>query len=145
MLPVTLGYPHVVGASVSAQLESVVVVALVAVGCFFLTVGTIGLLRLPNVYNRMHATSKPTTLGTAAVFLAGFVHFGPGAGGLSSLVGILFLFLTVPTGAHMISRAAQRIGVPFLGSVVWPTEERGVETDGDGATTEVGAESDDSG
>ena len=96
------------------------VVGLVVVGSFFLTVGTIGLLRLPNVYNRMHATSKPATIGTVAVFLAGFVQFGPGGAGLASLVGILFLFLTVPTGAHMISRAAQRTGVPFLGSVTWP-------------------------
>ncbi len=117
-----------VGATVPVRVRPLVVVALVAVGCFFLTVGTIGLLRLPNVYNRMHATSKPTTLGTAAIFLASFVHFGPGEGGLPSLVGVLFLFLTVPTGAHMISRAAQRIGVPFLGSVVWPTEETSVET-----------------
>jgi len=99
------------------------IVALVVVGIFFLTVGTIGLLRLPNVYNRMHATSKPTTLGTAAIFLAGFVYFGPGGAGMPSLIGIVFLFLTVPTGAHMISRSAQRIGVPFLGSVTWPAEE----------------------
>lgn len=100
------------------------VAALVAVGTFFLTVGTIGLLRLPNVYNRMHATSKPTTLGTAAVFLAGFISFGPGGAGLTSLIGIVFLFLTVPTGAHMISRAAQKIGVPFLGGVTWPSKEK---------------------
>jgi multicomponent Na+:H+ antiporter subunit G len=120
-----------VGTTLVGQAQQLVVVALVAVGCFFLTVGTIGLLRLPNVYNRMHATSKPSTLGTAAVFLAGFVHFGPGDGGLPSLVGVLFLFLTVPTGAHMISRAAQRIGVPFLGSVVWPTEDTDVETTDD--------------
>ena len=46
-------------------------------------------------------------------------------------MGILFLFLTVPTGAHMISRAAQRIGVPFLGSVVWPIEETDVPTTDD--------------
>jgi multicomponent Na+:H+ antiporter subunit G len=96
---------------------------LAVVGVFFLTVGTIGLLRFPNVYNRMHATSKPTTLGTAAVFVAGFVHFGPGGAGLTSLVGILFLFLTVPTGAHMISRAAQKTGVPFLGGVTWPSKD----------------------
>ncbi|MCU4799171.1 monovalent cation/H(+) antiporter subunit G [Halobacteria archaeon HArc-gm2] len=102
------------------QIESLLVVGLVAVGCFFLTVGTIGLLRLPNVYNRMHATSKPTTLGTVSIFLAGFVYFGPGGAGLPSLVGIAFLFLTVPTGAHMISRAAERTGVPFLGGVTWP-------------------------
>ncbi|GAA0662822.1 monovalent cation/H(+) antiporter subunit G [Natronoarchaeum mannanilyticum] len=114
------------------------IVALVAVGVFFLTVGTIGLLRLPNVYNRMHATSKPTTLGTAAIFLAGFVYFGPGGAGMPSLIGIVFLFLTVPTGAHMISRSAQKIGVPFLGSVTWPVEtgdetESGGDPDGEGA------------
>jgi multicomponent Na+:H+ antiporter subunit G len=106
-----------------------IVIALVIVGCFFLTVGTIGLIRLPNVYNRMHATSKPTTLGTATIFLAGFVQFGPGGAGLTSLVGIVFLFLTVPTGAHMIARAAQKIDVPFLGSVTWPTREENSDPD----------------
>ncbi|MXR50483.1 cation:proton antiporter [Halovenus sp. WSH3] len=109
--------------------EQVTISALVVVGCFFLAVGTLGLLRLPNVYNRMHATSKPTTLGTATIFLAGFVQFGPGGAGLTSLVGIVFLFLTVPTGAHMIARAAQKIGVPFLGSVTWPTEHRDADPD----------------
>ncbi len=107
-----------------ALVEQATISILVIIGCFFLAVGTLGLLRLPNVYNRMHATSKPTTLGTAAIFLAGFVQFGPGGAGLTSLVGIVFLFLTVPTGAHMIARAAQEIGVPFLGSVTWPTNHR---------------------
>lgn len=101
-------------------------VLFVAVGAFFLTVGTVGLLRLPNVYNRMHATSKATTLGAASVFLAGVVQFGPGGAGLVSLVGIVFLFLTAPTGAHMISRAAQRMGVDFETGVGWP----GGESDG---------------
>lgn len=110
-----------------ALVEQATISILVIIGCFFLAVGTLGLLRLPNVYNRMHATSKPTTLGTAAIFLAGFVQFGPGGAGLTSLVGIVFLFLTVPTGAHMIARAAQEIGVPFLGSVTWPTEHREVD------------------
>ncbi|WP_276255756.1 monovalent cation/H(+) antiporter subunit G [Halomontanus rarus] len=104
------------------MVRAAVITALIVVGSFFLTVGTIGLLRLPNVYNRMHATSKPTTLGTAAIFLAGFVSFGPGDEGLTALIGIVFLLLTVPTGAHMIARSAERIGVPFLGSVTWPDE-----------------------
>ncbi len=101
-------------------LRAWLVIGLVVGGSFFLTVGTIGLLRLPNVYNRMHATSKPATIGVVAIFLAGFVYFGPGGAGLTSLIGIVFLFLTVPTGAHMISRAAERTGVSFLGSVTWP-------------------------
>lgn len=98
--------------------------ALVAIGVFFLLVGTVGLLRLPDVYNRMHATSKATTIGAASMFLAGFVVFGPGGAGLTSLVGIVFLFLTAPTGAHLISRAAHRMGVEFYGQEAsWPDEE----------------------
>ena len=95
---------------------------LIAVGAFFLLVGTIGLLRLPDVYNRLHATSKATTLGAASMFLAGFVYYGPGGQGLTSLVGILFLFLTAPTGGHVIARAAQRMGVEFYGDAAWPAE-----------------------
>ena len=95
----------------------------VVVGSFFLLVGTVGLLRLPDVYNRMHATSKATTLGAASMFLAGYVRFGPDNMGLPSLVGIVFLFLTAPTGAHMISRSAHKMGIDFFGSASWPTEE----------------------
>jgi multicomponent Na+:H+ antiporter subunit G len=112
-----------------------VVIALVTVGSFFLLIGTIGLLRLPTIYNRMHATSKATTLGAASLFLAGAVYFDPvtvpvpalggvpvvpQGEGLISLIGILFLFATAPTGAHVISRSAQVMGVPFLDGVRWP-------------------------
>jgi multicomponent Na+:H+ antiporter subunit G len=103
-------------------IQAVIVTALIAVGIFFLLVGTVGLLRLPDVYNRMHATSKATTLGAASIFLAGFVYFDAQAEGLTSLVGILFLFLTAPAGAHMISRSAQKMGVPFEEGATWPGE-----------------------
>jgi multicomponent Na+:H+ antiporter subunit G len=111
----------------TGTIQAVVVVALIAVGLFFLTVGTVGLVRLPDVYNRMHATSKATTLGAASIFLAGFAYFGPQGAGLVSLVGIVFLFVTAPTGAHMISRAAQRMGIDFFGDVTWPAGGRQVE------------------
>lgn len=107
--------------------RSVLVVGLIVIGGFFLTVGTIGLLRLPNVYNRLHATSKATTLGASSMLLAGFVYFGPGGAGMTSLVGIVFLFLTAPTGAHMISRSAHRMGVGFHGDARWPADSE--ETD----------------
>jgi len=103
--------------------RTLLTVALIAVGAFFLLVGTVGLLRLPDVYNRMHATSKATTLGASGILLAGFVHFGPQGAGLVSLVGIVFLFLTAPTGSHLISRSAQRMGVDFAGGVQWPGGE----------------------
>jgi multicomponent Na+:H+ antiporter subunit G len=100
------------------------VAVLVAVGTTFLLVGTVGLLRLPDVYNRLHATSKATTLGAASIFLAGFVYFGPRGAGLTSLVGIAFLFLTAPTGGHVISRASNRMGIDFYGDATWPTDRR---------------------
>jgi multicomponent Na+:H+ antiporter subunit G len=106
-------------------LAAVVATTLVVVGVFFLGIGVVGLLRLPNVYNRMHATSKATTLGAASTLLAGFVVFGPAGAGLTSLVGIVFLFLTAPTGAHLISQAAQRMGVDFERGVTWPGDEAG--------------------
>ncbi|MFB6168982.1 MAG: monovalent cation/H(+) antiporter subunit G [Haloferacaceae archaeon] len=111
--------------------RTALVVLFSAVGAAFLTVGTVGLLRLPTVYNRMHATSKATTLGAASIALAGAVRFGPGGEGLTALVTVFFLFLTAPTGAHMISRAAQRMGVPFVEGVVWPAspEEGASESD----------------
>nr|WP_049917184.1 monovalent cation/H(+) antiporter subunit G [Halogeometricum pallidum] len=101
-------------------IQTALLIVLLVVGTFFLVVGTVGLLRLPNVYNRMHATSKATTLGAASIALAGFVFYGPGGDGLMSLVIVVFLFLTAPTGAHMISRAAQRMGIDFLEEVSWP-------------------------
>ncbi|MFB6097369.1 MAG: monovalent cation/H(+) antiporter subunit G [Haloferacaceae archaeon] len=100
--------------------RAALVIALVLVGMFFLIVGTLGLLRLPNVYNRMHATTKATTLGAASIAVAGWLFFGPGGSGLMALVLVLFLFLTAPTGAHMISRAAQRMGIEFEPGVHWP-------------------------
>lgn len=114
-----------------------IVAALVLVGSAFLVAGTVGLLRFDTVYNRMHAVTKPTSIGVVAVFLAAFVHFGPGGAGLPSLVGIAFLFLTIPTGTHMIARSAERMGVPFREGVTWPEppggDATGTPEGGDGA------------
>ena len=103
--------------------RATLVALFVVVGAFFLLVGTVGLLRLPDVYNRMHATSKATTLGAANMFLACVAYFGVLGAGLTALVGIVFLFLTAPTGSHMISRSAQKMGVEFAGGATWPGGE----------------------
>ena len=102
------------------SLQDLLTITFVLLGCFFLSVGTIGLLRLPDVYNRLHATSKSTTLGAASIFFSGFFYYGFEGMGLTSLVGVFFLFLTAPTGSHMIARAAQKMGVDFFGDISWP-------------------------
>jgi len=103
-------------------LAQITIAGLVTIGSFFLTVGTLGLLKLPDVYNRMHATTKATTLGTSSMLLAAFTYFGAGSG-FTALIGIAFLFTTAPTGAHLISRAAHKVDVEFAGNVEWPEDE----------------------
>ena len=90
-------------------------------GLFFLLAGTLGLLRLRDVYSRMHATTKSTTLGVAGVLLAAllYLRFLGLSSGLKESLILGFLFLTAPVGAHMIARAAYRAGVElWQGGVV---------------------------
>ncbi len=99
----------------------VLVSLLLLLGLFFLQTGTFGLLRLKDVYARMHATSKSTTFGVAGLVLAALLYLrylGLSSGLKESLV-LIFLFLTAPVGAHMIARAAYRAGVSmWQGGVV---------------------------
>ncbi|MFQ5598228.1 MAG: monovalent cation/H(+) antiporter subunit G [Nitrospiria bacterium] len=82
-----------------------------ALGLFFIGAGCLGLVRLPDLFCRMHATSKATTLGLVFILMATFVHLGFGAVGLKAVLAIGFAFLTAPVGAHLISRAAYQRGV----------------------------------
>ena len=99
----------------------ILVSSLLLLGLFFLLTGTIGLLRLRDVYSRMHATSKSTTFGVSGVLLAALIYFrflGLSPGLKESLI-LGFLLLTAPLGAHMIARAAYRTGVRlWMGGVV---------------------------
>lgn len=86
---------------------------LILVGTFFTAVGSLGLLRFPDVLCRMHATTKTTTLGACSIFLAATLTYGHSPIGLKSLLALMFLLLTAPVGAHMIARAAYRVRAPL--------------------------------
>ena len=110
----------------------VLVSGLLLTGLFFLLTGTIGLLRLKDVYSRMHATSKSTTFGMVGVLLAALLYFRflGLSSGLKEILILGVLFLTAPVGAHMIARAAYRAGVTLWeGGVIdefkqWEENER---------------------
>jgi multicomponent Na+:H+ antiporter subunit G len=77
----------------------------IILGLFFLTIGTLGLLKLSDTLERMHATSEATTLGVGFTVIAGAIKFYPDGAYLSAILALIFLFITAPTGAHMIARA----------------------------------------
>ncbi len=85
------------------------------IGLFFLAVATIGLLRLPDIYNRLHATTKCDTLGAGLVLLSLALQSELAVAIRLALL-IIFIVITNPTAAHVIARAAYRTGItPLIG------------------------------
>ena len=100
--------------------------------------GCIGLVRLPDVYNRLQAGTKCVTLGTFLLLLGVVVRFGLNAMGWKALLCIWFVAMTSPTAAHAIARAAHRAGVPLAtGSVLDRYREDGEARDGAGEDAAV--------
>jgi multicomponent Na+:H+ antiporter subunit G len=91
--------------------REIAVVALVAVGAFFAVVAVVGLLRLPDLYTRAHGASKADTLAAVLSLAAVAVTFGFELTTLKTVFLLLFMFLTNPTAAHAITRAAAEQGI----------------------------------
>lgn len=91
---------------------------LLIIGALFSLVAVIGILRLPDLYTRIHAASKAGTVGSGLAFLAiALVSFDT-AVILRAFVGIVFFMLTAPISAHLLSRAAYMAGYkPYDGTV----------------------------
>lgn len=79
---------------------------LLLAGAFFVLVASLGLLRLPDVLMRMHATTKAGTLGAGLVLVAAAVISADLAVAVKATVVFLFLLLTAPVAAHVLGRAA---------------------------------------
>lgn len=94
-------------------MSDLVSAALMLIGVFFVAVAGVGVLRMPDLFLRMSATTKAATLGTGSLLLAVAVHFGDLGVASRALATIVFLFLTAPIAAHMLSRAAYFVGVPL--------------------------------
>jgi len=86
-------------------------VALLGVGLFFTVVAVVGLVRLPDVYTRAHATSKTDTLGTVLTLAGVAVAVGGGVARVKLLLLAAFLLITNPTATHAITRAAHDLGI----------------------------------
>ena len=98
---------------------------IIGIGLLFDLFGAIGLVRLPDVYNRVQAATKCVTLGTCLILFGVFVHAGISALGVKALLCALFVILTSPVGAHAIARGAHIAGVRLWeGSVVDKYQEK---------------------
>ena len=83
----------------------------ISVGLAFDIIGCLGLVRLPDVYNRLQAATKCVTLGTCSILFGTFLMMGFSSAGFKSIMCMIFLVLTSPVAAHAIARGAHRAGV----------------------------------
>ncbi|KAA0231643.1 monovalent cation/H(+) antiporter subunit G [candidate division KSB1 bacterium] len=88
---------------------------LMIIGAVFMLLAAIGVVRMPDLYLRMSATSKAATLGVICVMLAAALHFNDFAITARITAIIVFLILTAPVAAHKIARAAY-----LAGPDLWP-------------------------
>tara|TARA_R100000656_G_scaffold11030_1_gene11790 strand:+ start:227 stop:565 length:339 start_codon:yes stop_codon:yes gene_type:complete len=91
----------------SVWLEYTISFCLLA-GAAFALIGSIGLMRLPDFYMRLHGPAKATTLGVGGIIIGSVIFFSTRGDGLSlhELLIALFLFLTAPVSAHIVAKAA---------------------------------------
>lgn len=99
----------------SVLLEAVISFFLLA-GAFFALVGSYGLVKLPDFFMRLHGPAKATTLGVGGVIIGSVIFFSTRAEGLSlhELLVALFLFITAPVSAHIVSKAALHLRLPCV-------------------------------
>lgn len=92
-----------------------IVAILILFGTAMSLLSSFGLIRLPDVYNRAHATTKSATLGILSILLGAFIYFlyMHGVTSIRLLLGIVFVFLTAPVAGHLIIRSAHRYGTPL--------------------------------
>lgn len=88
---------------------------LIVAGSIFCMIGALGLLRMPDLFTRMHAASLVDTLGAALLLLGMILQAGFTLVTAKLLVIALLLFFTSPTATHALARAARARGVePML-------------------------------
>jgi multicomponent Na+:H+ antiporter subunit G len=84
---------------------------IIVIGVAFDVFGCLGLVRFPDVYNRLQAATKCVTLGTCGIMLGVFLVSGISPSGIKALLLIIFIVLTSPTSAHALARGAHKFGV----------------------------------
>ena len=99
-------------------MSTLVSLVLAAAGALLMMVAGLGLVRMPDLPTRMHASSKAGTLGAALTLAAAAVRLGDGGVAVRSALVVLFLVLTAPVASHLIARAGYRSGVPLSDETV---------------------------
>ena len=93
------------------MINEIIAIILISTGILFNLFGCLGLVRLPDVYNRLQSATKCVTLGTCSILLGVIAWFGFVNIGVKALVAIPLLFFTSTVGAHALAKGSYRFGI----------------------------------
>lgn len=91
---------------------------IISIGILADLIGCIGLVRFPDVYTRLQASTKCVTLGTCGIFFGVFLYYGFTSIGIKALLVMVFIFLTSPVSSHALARAAYKSGVKMCNETI---------------------------
>ena len=100
------------------EIATLISAVLLLVGSLFALVASIGLLRLPDLYTRMHAASKAGTMGSCMMLVALAIHASDFGTMSRALAGVVFFLLTAPVSSHLLAKAAYSVGYRLHSSSV---------------------------
>ena len=85
-------------------------------GAFLTFLGSLGIVKLPDYYARLHGPAKNTTLGLGGILAASMIFFSVTQDGwtIREILITLFLFLTAPISAHLMAKAALHLDLEFV-------------------------------
>ncbi|MFZ5968681.1 MAG: monovalent cation/H(+) antiporter subunit G [Bacillota bacterium] len=87
-------------------MKTALIFFLLAGGLFFFSVGTIGLLRMPDLYGRAHSAAKCDTLGAVMSLTGVMLYSGWNFTTIKLMLIVIFIWITNPTATHFIARVA---------------------------------------
>ncbi|ADY83833.1 cation:proton antiporter [Acinetobacter lactucae] len=103
----------------------IIVSVFLVFGAFFMLVGSIGMVRLPDLFMRLHAPTKSSTLGLGSFLIASMIFFAfQGRFGFAELLITLLAFITAPVSANLIAQAALHLRLRSLSGEVPEAIER---------------------
>ena len=91
---------------------------IIVIGGLFDLFGCIGLVRLPDIYNRLQAATKCVTLGTCAILIGAALVSGQPPVIAKAVLCAVFILFTSPVAAHALARAAHRSGIELCSQSV---------------------------
>ena len=101
------------------MITEIIIAVLILAGSFLMLIAAIGVIRMPDIFMRMHAATKAPSLGIMLMLIAVMISFPDIYSILKSILVIIFLYLTIPVSANLLGKSSLDMGLP-----IWKRERK---------------------